>query len=385
VTAFYNYLRSAFIVDDIVRQHLIELPNTDSGLHGLPIISIWKQRIQTGGVIPVLSILSIMRFKLASEALDKIYGTMGIKSADFRDKIVVDYSMDTEQHFWRLYVDVCRLLLGHVDGFGILNLTISDERDPILPSWCPDFRHQPTANSLGIAFDAGVVQSAEDLTVVPTAASADADGNPSIITPRGLQMDRIKEVVELFHKGAANIVADYSPSRAQQVLECEARCLDISQYVYQTQDKVPVQHIETMITAMHSNRARYNTEQALQDYASWKEWYRVMANGTADERPSMDQNLEISAQRYNSGASIAWKGHCFFSTEGGRIGICPQAMAKGDSIHVFFGAFVPHILRSGPETQTYVFIGPTFVQGLMDGKAFWAKDPLNTYAGFSIR
>jgi hypothetical protein len=381
LTAFYNYLRSAYFMDDLVRQHSFQPSSAESGLHGLPIIGIWRQRRQAGGEIPVISLLSILCLKMASEAVDKIYGLMGLMSSDVRSRIAIDYSTEAKEHFWRLYVDVCRLLLE--DGFAILNLTVSEQRDPNLPSWCPDFRRQPTANSLGVAFNAGVSTSDEVVARIPKLI-APAAGSDDIET-RGLVMDRVKDVVELCHRGVNSIVVAYSPSLAKQVLECESRCLKISQAVYSSADQVPAEHIQTLVTAMHPDRSPYDAAQAAQDYANWKQWYRVMADGTSDHRPVIDQDLEISAARYNAGATIAWRGNCFFSTEGGRVGVGPRSLAKGDSVHVFFGAFVPHVLRYDASRQSYLFVGPAFVAGLMSGEAFWARDPLSNHERFVLR
>jgi hypothetical protein len=196
-------------------------------------------------------------------------------------------------------------------------------------------------------------------------------------------MDRIKHLRELFIEGITEGVSEYAPSRAQQVIECEEGYLDLSQQTYGLQQRgvVPYQHIETLVMAMGADGSQYDESQVTKDYRLWKEWYRIMA---AQQRGS-DQDMEAAAERFNAAACLAWEGRTFFTTECGRVGVGPEAMQPGDSVHVFFGARVPYILRFDTSKQAYTLVGQAFVAGLMNGDAFWARDPLRTFERFLLR
>jgi hypothetical protein len=88
----------------------------------------------------------------------------------------------------------------------------------------------------------------------------------------------------------------------------------------------------------------------------------------------------LTIPRYQSAMIINWKHSCFFATEMGRIGIGPDTVQPGDAICVIFKAHTPFILRSNPQGDAYQFHGAAYVHGLMDGVAFTARNPIETYA-----
>lgn len=80
-------------------------------------------------------------------------------------------------------------------------------------------------------------------------------------------MDRVKDVVQLPQDWVNRTLVNYSPSAAKQLLEREARCLQVSQQVYRTSPvEIPPQHIETLVTARYTGRSPYRIEQAIEDY-----------------------------------------------------------------------------------------------------------------------
>jgi hypothetical protein len=66
----------------------------------------------------------------------------------------------------------------------------------------------------------------------------------------------------------------------------------------------------------------------------------------------------------------------FFITLHGRLGIGPRWTKKGDLVCVLFGGGVPYILC--PKGRRYIFIGESYVHGLMEGQAIdaWRKGEL---------
>jgi hypothetical protein len=384
VMTFANHLGGIHfpILNDMVCTHNIRVPNTDHALASLPTMQAFRQALRNGQNITLLSLLMIARAKHATEPVDKIYGMLGLMSKSVRDKIVVDYSPDAKKRFWQLYIHTGYVLLEE-SGYLALAMAASEQRHPDLPTWCPDLRYGSPVifDEMGSNFRAGITTSTDDMGRIPLPSIKMV--GPDAIECCGLMMDRVKHLRELFIEGIIEGVSEYAPSRAQQVIDCEKGYLDLSQQTYGLQQRgaVPYQHIETLVMAMGADGSQYDEAQVTKDYHLWKEWYRIMA---AQQRSS-DRDMEAAADRYNAAACLAWEGHAFFTTECGRVGVGPEAMRPGDSVHVFFGARAPYILRFDTSKQAYTLVGQAFVAGLMDGDAFWARNPLSTFERFLLR
>ncbi|KAL5593321.1 hypothetical protein FOBRF1_012423 [Fusarium oxysporum] len=78
-------------------------------------------------------------------------------------------------------------------------------------------------------------------------------------------------------------------------------------------------------------------------------------------------------------------GRIFFITKDGYIGIGPKAMRPGDQVCVLYGGHVPFVLRPmrGAGDEDYLFLGESFVNGLMDGEAL--EDEMAIEKWFHLR
>jgi hypothetical protein len=69
----------------------------------------------------------------------------------------------------------------------------------------------------------------------------------------------------------------------------------------------------------------------------------------------------------------------FFTTQSGRMGLCPRQTRPGDLVVVLYGGNAPYILRSLPGSNSssgrvdrmpfFEFVGECYVHGIMDGEA----------------
>lgn len=367
-------------MDDIVLEHNFHIPQCDQGFSALPLMERFRQMKCGGGDVHLYSLLQLSRRKFAAENIDKVYGMLGIMSEATRARIKVDYSPANRRDFWQVYIDISRISLED-HGFLVLFMAPSDQKHPNLPSWCPDFRHDSDVNALYTTFCAGLGEPDVDESRIPKPMISIQGSNN--VEFRGLEMDRIKDIVELCPKAISHV--GYSPDKAELLLQCEARCLELSKSVFGVDDKIPTQHIGALVTGMHPDRSLYYVTQATEDYHHM----RAMCQAVISREDSLissnkDQKVMISAQRYLGGMTVAWRGSSFFSTDGGRIGIAPKSIKAGDSICIFFGAHVPHVLRFDSAREIYTFVGAAYVAGLMTGDAFYAKDPTNTYKSFVV-
>jgi hypothetical protein len=90
-----------------------------------------------------------------------------------------------------------------------------------------------------------------------------------------------------------------------------------------------------------------------------KIWRRADLLNTGND-PTVDANIYLLAME--CGRPIRT-----FITQQGYIGIGPATMKAGDSVCIYFGARVPHILRPRSDNG-YTFIGEAYVHGIMDGE-----------------
>jgi len=377
---FIDFLRLSLLMDDVILEHNFRLPESDNGFSALPLIEQFRQMRSGGGDIHLYSLLQLSRRKLARENVDKVYGMMGVMSAELRDKIKVDYSSAARRDFWQTYINVSTISL-EVHGFLVLSMAPSDQKHPELPSWCPDFRHDSETNSLYTTYCAGMADPDFDEVRIPKPIIRTPE--PKRVEFRGLEMDKVKDIVELCPKAIHHV--RYSLQKAEMVLNCEARCLKLSKAALGTGDAIPNQHIGTLVTGMHPDRSFYYVAQAVEDYHCMRATLQdVISQNGASETMPQDQAAIVSAERYLGAMSVAWRGSAFFSTEDGRIGIGPKSTKAGDSICIFFGAHVPHILRFDSTRMIHLFVGSAFVSGLMSGTEFYARDPCNTYKCFVV-
>ena len=64
-----------------------------------------------------------------------------------------------------------------------------------------------------------------------------------------------------------------------------------------------------------------------------------------------------------------------FISAKGHIGLAPWNAREGDKICILLGGCTPFLLRPvGGESKQYTLVGESYVQGLMAGEAFNAKE-----------
>lgn len=378
---FANNYRLTRMVDDVLEYHKIphytpELP--DHGFSAAPILDILRNPVERDGFVSPLTLLDMGRRKLAKEPVDKVYGLLAVMPLEIRKRIVVDYSLASRREYWHTYIHMFKILL-ETEGTRALSMTPSRNRCPELPSWCPDFSSDSSINSFGKLFTAGILTSNGDELV------------PKPITPgptqrdlrmSGLLMDRIVQIHPLKWKEIVNV--DHHFSSASAVAECEAACAQLSMQIYGTQHDVPIQHMITLVAGMSVMRNEYPLNQLVEDYKNATKRFRDLSKRSTGSQESPDQPELISAQRYQSALSVTWRRSVFFTTENGSIGIGPDTVLSGDDICIFFTAHTPFILRRNPNNDSYQFQGAAYVDGLMDGVTFAARNPTENLREFIV-
>jgi hypothetical protein len=75
-------------------------------------------------------------------------------------------------------------------------------------------------------------------------------------------------------------------------------------------------------------------------------------------------------------ATMVSKDLNFFITEKGYVGVGPRCIKAGDKVCVLFGGPTPYVIRPASTTNEYLYLGPAYLHGIMDGEVIdaWEKE-----------
>lgn len=346
----------------------------------------------------LLHILRLSRTKLASDPKDRVYGILGILPNELRDKFRVNYQLPIKE----IYIDVVEILLGsgHVDVICESIHFPAQISNANLPSWVPDWSHDPMARSLAsfsLSFSAGsrelpYVEYHEERLAPPTRSKLLITGvRIGTIETHGVTVQTLSRAGEwcwsfwqwrmllLKHFGISSGYSDDSEeNRRCRVVNCEQQrrfCLTLSlgkpiRTDSGVTDVELVDKEKEWIVKCYSAFAK--TIRARQPVLRVDDDLRAFLD--------MDDNMEPEeARRFlQHNFADAMMGRCFCITDSGCLGLGTGAMACGDVVVVPYGCSTPVLLRpegyssgngDGWRPQEYRFIGDAYIHGYMDGEA----------------
>jgi hypothetical protein len=85
------------------------------------------------------SLLDGIRARLATRAVDKVYGSLSVMPSDMQRAVTVDVSLNQEQ----VYAGFAKCLLGRGNASLVLSHASHSPSAEILPSWCPNLIEAP--------------------------------------------------------------------------------------------------------------------------------------------------------------------------------------------------------------------------------------------------
>ncbi|KAI1880607.1 hypothetical protein JX265_000847 [Neoarthrinium moseri] len=309
-----------------------------------------------------ISALNVSKSRLASNRRDKVYALIGLAPTT-SPLLTVDYSLQCFEICCALLVEI----IHHTGDLCALLRERERERDPLLPSWAPDWcgdKILPDEMDFGVIaghldqFDAAKGRTARILS-----ASA-----PGVLTLLGKSTDDQVTLiigVDEFVSYLTYEVLDAILSAASRgdlvnagtirdIIPAWQRCTgDEDQYLIQVQQ---------LIQASQSCAF-----EAREDDLSEALRSLVKKNGS----------IEASCKRLRDFiylAKIHWPRFTYFLTHGGRLGIGSREVQVSDRVRVLFGGKVPFILRPVRQSksiagQSYEYVSHAFVQGIMHGEA----------------
>lgn len=304
------------------------------------------------------------RGKLASDGRDKVYGLLGVLSADLRRDIRIDYSLSTRD----VYTNVVDHVIKTTERLDIISDCIHYPTyltATTLPTWVPDYSQNP-----GVTPIWHIARFSASKNTKVRFEILDDRGRRNKIRISAIYLDTIVTngmAVGIFNKMSSYLMA---------FLQWRALLLD---------------------TLRVRNRAEL--ELAQEDFAatmclgevpkSWNqpgEWlivcYYVFATRLRQDLPSLplDGELESFADaiveidedardRLISAIGDKVSGRCFCITETGLLGMGTGFMTAGDVIVVPLGCSTPIIIRPVGNRGEYRFVGDVYIHGYMHGAA----------------
>jgi hypothetical protein len=309
----------------------------------------------TSGSKGLLEALLYHRGKSCAEPRDRVYGILGILSANERSQFLVDYDISVRQ----VYINVVDCLLTTTRRLDVICASFHFPAYPSverLPSWVPDWSSNPRVSPLGHGFPGF---SAAGTTEARFAFSSRRRklGISAIfvdkIGPCGMHLGpptSMCTILMAFFQWRLKLIATKGYDLIEHEAFCRTLCCD------QTHD-------------------RWTSRQ-------WLEWtYYAFATLLRERLPDLDLDPQLTfyannstpitvglrEQMFSDYIMYAMAGRRFSISSLGLLCLGSGASASGDVICVPLGCSTPIILRK--QSQGYTYIGVVYVDGYMYGRA----------------
>lgn len=314
-------------------------------------------RMKGGHPASALYLLDLAQQRLAKEAVDKVYGIIGLT---VQLRIVPDYKKNLAEVFqdvaWCLIQDSGNLqildYLRHRSFAGELQLDG-------FPSWVPrwdkpkDLTEDP--NFMSLSFDAcsGMKPS--------RCAPSLYRGESGTLEVQGIKIDKVQSTTE----------------RVTPSLSSRADSLDT--FLSQIQDMVSKAHANTdanhdpdlsLATTMVAGvdiHYKPTTPDITKGYIAFCKLLGkgVLPPSMSEVEGNLDQDTMLASQ-YREAMWGACMNRSFFVTASGYFGLGPHFMRQGDVVAILYGLQFPAVLR--PVSDHYIFLGTAYVHGIMHGE-----------------
>lgn len=337
-----------------------------------------------------LNIAPLTRFRdrVASDPRDRVYALLGVigtaRGAGEAGIMVPDYTLDHRSVYANAVVDIIR----HSKKLDILWRPREYHRDPLLPSWVPDWLASTDPEILGMELNQFHNLSLDSSVGQPSIV-VDYQPHHGALTLFGVKVDIVVRTFDAvipetfadsaFLAGAHDILRKWERAMVNEPGQPYPRASGGGSYeeafwrlmagdhiilgsgadeiVGNADDVLMVISGATIIFATMATYRRMGPEewQLIRDHVAFN-------NGSDSERqlPPLTECLVpqlLVNQR-------------LFQTESGLLGLGPIETRVGDTVHVLLGGKCPFILRETTEQAgLFNLVGAGFVQGIMDGEA----------------
>ncbi|RYP64543.1 hypothetical protein DL769_006620 [Monosporascus sp. CRB-8-3] len=379
---------------------LAQVPNRMQSVDTIANIRRSSGRWRLGALLVATSI----KFRAADQR-DKVYGLLGMAAESqsagggtgvrLPEALRPDYALNVQQ----VYTRVASFLLAECKNLSVLTRAGGVGGDVLrtqrkhsiecLPSWVPNWCDFATV-------ERDVAKSLSWLEIPSTAdgdavamlgfpeqyrasagleAKVQSSPDPSAARISGLVADSVIAVMQ-FHNGPASAATD-GGSFASQLLRTWEMAVP---FLPEGEARDWIRSYVKATTADQYQLWGRTAKQLLRDGAAFllerlSSGECRMASGTVSQMIVDLLNEMATGGDPESYAALA-RNFClsraFVVTANRRLGIGPAGTREGDEIAVMFGGGVPYVLRKREGDVGYLFVGESYIHGLMNGEAIGA-------------
>jgi hypothetical protein len=311
--------------------------------------------------------------KKATDPKDKIFALYGLFQALHMGMPKPDYSKPLNE----IYTEATRAAIEHDRDPHILDHIVMCGHMENAPSWVPNWNGQPMGTMSIRPFQAANTSTAR--------YRLSADGKQ--LTLSGIRVDCINKRANPVHYPGGFEASVKKDLNVFEIFKSMKEWYYFMQHLnpYRTGEADIDVYFRTLI--LDGAQLKDNARDLERFRHSFKQWYSlVMLCKTTNEKPPTqgilgylsnidpEQGLKLSNAATFFHCQVMWLlvGKVLFITQTGYMGTAPEMTQVDDIVVLFAGMKVPHVLRK--KGNSYGYVGPAYVHGLMDGEA-WKEDP----------
>jgi Heterokaryon incompatibility protein (HET) len=337
-----------------VHQFSIIYPDITSGLQGLSAIQEMEAaavaRTYEGRDLKSAFLLAFAQGRAVTDPRDRVYGILGMASSELREKIEVDYSQQDPSALLRLYIECGKAALEEDSSLSLLFLLSGAQKNPGLPSWCPDLNApQPRSFYMWKGWKSGTSDDPEEEDL-PGAWFEPDDDNLNVV---GCRVDIVSQVLSSTFRWSDLERDAEIPSVEDSTnnLLWESECLALTRQASTHPDDTPLSYILTLCEGYmtrfeddpHIMHEAY--QRTLSLWQTAKQAHPSDAANQAPPRDTASQRLRTAIHSFHAGLQHNCEGRRFFSTTAGRTGLGPPETQPGDEVYILYGAGPLYLLR----------------------------------------
>jgi hypothetical protein len=312
-------------------------------------------------------LLRICRQRICFDPCDRVYAVIGLMDKYVQEGFIWEPGEKVED----LYPPFVAILLQMDPTAILLSLNETTQRNPKLPSWCPDLHYRSVSDVLADheGYHAGFT--------VQTTTTFDFDHkDPGKIRTKGIVMDTVKaisigewivdEIDNPLHENTQYSAEQRNIMLLQSYIAVAVKILEekdmwrvfVGNMIGQQDSKL---HWLAGFSSIHDRLANRR----------WKEQAKKFQNAFQELQACNPSAGEPSSaiHFYLKSARRVCYGRKFFTTKAGHVGLGPRSMAVGDLVCILKCAKVPFVLKKHSTlSDTYYLRGEAYVQGLMYGE-----------------
>jgi hypothetical protein len=305
----------------------------------------------------LLEVMRVCRRKSSADPRDKVYGILGLLPEEIRNEFPVDYNLSVKE----IYVRVFDYLLCTTERLDVLCEAVHFplHTSSNLPSWVPDWSHNPETAALGCSCRFSAADSVKAVARV-------------LDDRRRLEMSAI--YLDTIHEHGISVgtlctLADY----IMAFIHWRAQLLS------NTEDSNSEARQEEFCRTLSLNQLPSEWKSG-----SWRAaCYHVFASLAHERIPRLPLDEEL--WRYvDASVGVEKKdrrrflqehfgsrmmGRCFCITKNGSIGMGSGFMAAGDTVVVPLGCSTPILLRPEGPRGEHRYVGDVYIHDYMEGEA----------------